>query len=228
MHIHFIQHMRFEYPASIADWAKEKKYTTTYSKIFEEAIFPSENTFDMLVILGGVMSVYDDYKYAWLPAEKIFIKNAIKEKKKVVGVCLGAQLVAEALGAKVFPHIIKEIGWFEVEKVSAHKITNHLPETFTTFHWHGDTFTLPGGAVQLFKTAACEQQGFVYNDHVAALQFHVEVNHDLLTGMTEHENAELIKNTYVQAEDEIKQLTPKYISRQKKYIYGFLDAFIQL
>ncbi len=220
--------MPFEYPASIADWATEKKYISTYTKVFEDATFPSIDTFDTLVIMGGVMGVYEEDKYTWMPSEKIFIKKAIAARKKVLGVCLGAQFIAEALAAKVFPHTTKEIGWLPVEKVTQHKLTNRLPQTFTTFHWHGDTFTLPKDAVHLFKTEACEQQGFVYNNHVVGLQFHAEIKEDLLNGMTENERAELIKNNYVQTEDEIKIFMQQYIIKKKKYMYDFLEAFIHL
>lgn len=102
MRIHFIQHMPFEHPASVADWAAENNHATTYTKVFENTAFPSLNAFDMLVILGGIMGVYDEDKYAWMPAEKVFIRQAIKAKKKVLGICLGAQFIAEALGANVF------------------------------------------------------------------------------------------------------------------------------
>jgi len=226
MHIHFIQHMPFEHPATIADWAEEKNHTTTYTKVFEEVTFPLPDSFNMLVIMGGVMGVYEEDEYDWMLVEKAFIKNAINAKKKVFGVCLGAQLIAEALGAKVFPHTTKEIGWFEVEKVISHKLIQKLPQVFTTFHWHGDTFNLPENAIHLFKTGGCAQQGFVYNDHVAGLQFHMEVKEDLLNGMTENERAELVKDKYVQTEDDIKSFAQQYISQQKKFMYNFLDAFI--
>ena len=228
MHIHFIQHMPFEHAASIADWAAEKNYTTTYTRVFEDATFPLIDAFDMLVIMGGVMGVYEEEEFAWMPAEKAFIKRSIEAKKKVFGVCLGAQFIAESLGAKVSPHTVKEIGWFEVEKVAPHKLTQKLPQTFTTFHWHGDTFNLPDNAIHLFKTEGCEQQGFVHNDHVAGLQFHMEVKEDLLNGMTENERAELIKDKYVQTEEEVKSLMQQYINQQKKFMYEFLDGFIQL
>jgi GMP synthase-like glutamine amidotransferase len=226
MHIHFIQHMPFEHPATIADWAAEKNYISTYTKVFEDAVFPSMDAFDMLVIMGGIMGVYEEEQYAWMAKEKLFIKKAIENNKKVLGVCLGAQLIAEILGAQVFPHTVKEIGWLPVEKVEAHKLTNELPQTFTTFHWHGDTFTLPPGAIHLFKSNACKQQGFAYNNHVVGVQFHMEVKEGLLNDMTEHERAELIKDDYVQTEDEIKSMMQHYISGQKKFMYNLLDAFI--
>jgi GMP synthase (glutamine-hydrolysing) len=86
----------------------------------------------------------------------------------------GHSLLQRHLGAKVFPHTVKEIGWLPVEKVASHKLTEKLSQTFTTFHWHGDTFILPANGIHLFKTKACAQQGFVYNDHVVGLQFHME------------------------------------------------------
>ena len=228
MRIHFIQHMHFEYPGTIADWANEKGFTTSYTKIFQQTSFPSIDSFDMLVIMGGVMGVYEENKYAWMKAEKEFIKKSIAEKKKVLGICLGAQFIVEALGAKVFPHTKKEIGWFQVEKVSSHKLIEKLPQTFTTFHWHGDTFNLPQNATHLFKTNACIQQGFIYDNHVAGLQFHMEIKEDLLNNMIENEREELIKAGYVQTEDEIKNLMTKYIGQQKKYMYEFLKTFVLL
>lgn len=140
----------------------------------------------------------------------------------------GRTVYSRSTWRKRISHTIKEIGWFEVKKVSSHKLTDNLPEAFTTFHWHGDTFTLPDGAVHLFKTKSCIQQGFVYNNHVAALQFHMEVKEDLLNGMTEHERGALVKDAYVQTENEIRQLTPAYINLQKKYLYNFMQAFTSI
>lgn len=228
MRIHFIQHVPFEHPGSITDWAEEYRHITSYTKVFNDATFPSLNDFDMLVIMGGPMGVYEEDRYAWMKAEKLFIKQSIEAKKKVLGICLGAQLVAEALGAKVFPHTSKEIGWLPAEKVINHQLTEHLPQTFTTFHWHGDTFALPENFIHLFKTKACEQQGFVFENRVSGLQFHMEVKENLLIGMTEHERAELIKAGYVQTEEEIKKLTPQFVHQQKTYTYKFLDSFTQL
>ena len=228
MHIHFIQHMPFEYPATIADWTAENNHTTSYTKVFEDATFPAIDTLDMLVIMGGVMGVYEADKYDWMPAEKSFIRNAIEANKKILGICLGAQFIAEALGANVFPHTLKEIGWLPVEKVTTHPLTNKLPGTFTAFHWHSDTFTLPPNAIHLFKTKGCAQQGFVYNNHVAGLQFHLEVKEDLLNGMSKHERAELVSAEYVQTEKELKTLMHQHIGSQKKYMYDLLDAFTAL
>ncbi len=131
MHIHFIQHMPFENPASIADWATENNHTTSYTKVFEDAVFPSTGSFNMLVIMGGIMGVYEEDKYDWMPTEKSFIKRSqMKQKKKVLGVCLGSQFIAEALGSKVFQHTTKEIGWLPVEKVTSHALIEKIAKHF--------------------------------------------------------------------------------------------------
>ncbi len=228
MHIHFIQHVAFEYPGSILDWAVENNYTTSYTKTFEDAEFPQTGTFDFLVILGGPMGVYEEDKYSWMKAEKAFVKSAIDANKKVLGVCLGSQFIANVLGEEVYSHTLKEIGWLPVNKVAEHPLTNALPDEFITFHWHGDTFALPNDTVQLFRSAGCEQQGFVYGNHVAGLQFHMEVKEDLLNGMTENERSELIPAQYVQSEEIINSYIKEQAPKQKAYMKAFLDAFIKL
>ncbi len=228
MHIHFIQHVAFEYPGSIIDWATENNHSTNFTMVFDSPDFPSPQQYDMLVILGGPMGVYEEDIYPWMIFEKQCIRAAVDANKKVFGVCLGAQFIANVLGKEVYPHSAKEIGWWPVQKAGTHKLTEALPAEFITFHWHGDTFDLPEGAVQLFKTGVCAQQGFVYNDHVAALQFHMEVKEDLLNGMTEHEGNELTGEGYVQSEETIKQYIQAEAPKQAAYMKAFLDAFINL
>ena len=108
MKIHFIQHVAFEYPGYLLHWAQQEQHEISFTKIFETVSFPTVENFDMLIVMGGPMGVYEEEKYHWLKEEKIFIKHAIDAKKKVLGICLGSQLVAEALGAKVYQHTIKE------------------------------------------------------------------------------------------------------------------------
>jgi len=228
MHIHFIQHVAFEYPGSIIDWATENNHTTAFTKVFEEAVFPLPAQYDMLVILGGPMGVYEEDIYPWMADEKHCIKAAIAAKKKVLGVCLGSQFIANVLGEEVYPHTLKEIGWWPVQKVTEHALTEGLPVEFITFHWHGDTFKLPGGAVQLFRTAQCGQQGYIYSNHVAGLQFHMEVKQDLLDGMTEHESKELTGEGYVQTAQTIQQNIAVEVPKQNVYMKRLLNNFVNL
>ncbi len=228
MRIHFIQHVPFENPGSIIHWAKENGHVVSFTKVFEFDGFPALHDFDLLIVLGGPMALYEQDKYDWMSLEKIFIKSVIDAGKKVLGICLGAQFVAEALAAKVYPHSLKETGWWPVQKVNEHELSQHLPDEFTAFHWHGDTFDLPEGAIQLFRTTGCEQQGFVYNNHAAGLQFHLEVIEDLLHSMIEYERAELIRAQYVQSEDEILEKAKVHLAEQKDYIGEFIESFVKL
>jgi len=228
MRIHFIQHVPFEYPGSIVDWATENNFTTSYTKIFEGVTFPSTDNFDMLVVLGGPMAVYEEDTLPWIKYEKAFINNAVEAGKKVFGICLGAQLIANVLGEEVYPHIVKEIGWWPVQKMAGHPLTKSLPAQFITFHWHGDTFKLPAGATHLFKTEGCLMQGFALGRNVAGLQFHMEVKADLLNGMTEHERNELTGQGYVQTEETIQSFVEAEAPRQAAYLKAVLDEFIVL
>lgn len=228
MHIHFVQHVAFEYPGSILDWALANNHTTSYTKVFEGDDFPIPTEYDMLVIMGGPMGVYEEDIHPWMKDEKLCIKAAIDAGKKVLGVCLGSQFIASVLGETVAPHTLKEIGWWPVQKVTEHPVTTGLPATFTTFHWHADTFKLPQGAIQLFSTPQCEQQGFVYSNHVVGLQFHMEVKEDLLDGMTEHEGNELTGTGYVQNQQTIQQHLAEEAPKQTRYMHTLLDNFAAL
>lgn len=157
MRVHFIQHVSFETPGYLLNWAERNRYHVTYSKVFETVHFPESNLFDLLIVLGGPMNIYEESIYDWLKSEKHFIKKSIQNNKKVLGICLGAQLVADALGAKIVQHHQKEIGWWPVIKTEhphLSSLTSHMPDAFMSFHWHGDTFDLPEGATQLFSSDA--------------------------------------------------------------------------
>ncbi len=172
-----LKHVPFEGPDSISVWAKEKGLSLKCTNLYDGPAFPAADSFDSLVIMGGPMGVYEQQKYPWLEGELALIREAIRSGKKVLGICLGAQLIAGALGARVYPHTQKEIGWYEVEKVNGGRdpLFAEFPERFVAFHWHGDTFDLPKGAAPLFRSKACENQGYRVGENVLGLQFHPEV-----------------------------------------------------
>lgn len=137
---------------------------------------PAPDDMDLLVVMGGPMGVHDDSAYPWLPVEKNFIQDAIKADRRMVGICLGAQLAAQALGASVYPNAHKEIGWFPVHKTALpHPVLFDMAPTQTVFHWHGDTFDLPSGAMHLAYSDACANQAFIWQERVLGLQFHMEM-----------------------------------------------------
>jgi len=231
MRIHFLQHVLFEHPGYLLSWAKQQNHSVAISYIYEAKPLPATDDFDMLIIMGGPMGAYEDDKYEWLKKEKQFVATAINARKKVLGICLGCQVIANVLGSNVYPHTQKEIGWWPVYKVDAnkeHPLIKSLPDNFTTFHWHGDTFDLPKDTIPLFYSEACANQGFLYKNHVAALQFHAEVQHDLLNDMTEHDKAQLTPAAYVQSEEAINNGLRVFMEAQHQWLCNFVDSFIAI
>lgn len=224
MRIHFIQHVAFETPGYLLQWAREHQHTVSFTHIYEAPVFPHVNDIDWLIVMGGPMGVYQEDQYTWMKPEKEFIRAVIKAGKKVLGICLGSQLVAEALGAKVYPHTQKEIGWWPVKKTGNNAITNNLPDEFISFHWHGDTYDLPPGAVHLLQTDACAHQAFLFDNRVMGLQFHMEAQPENVQAMAEHGKEELVKGGYIQAENEILSNKEHY-TRNNQWMDDLLSAF---
>ncbi len=204
--IHYLQHVPFEGLGYIENWISENNHQISCTKFFENEDLPNPDHFDWLIVMGGPMSVNDYEKHPWLKLEKKLIRNAIEKGKTVIGICLGAQLIASVLGAKVYPGLKKEIGWYPVHKTKAgldHSLLSDLPETFTAFHWHGDTFDLPKDSVHLLQTEVCPNQAFLYNERVLGLQFHFEVTPKSISQITSNCKNELTPDEFIQSEEEI-------------------------
>ncbi len=209
MNIHYFQHVPFEGLGSIENWARKPDHKMTATRFYEDHKLPFIDICDMLIVMGGPMSVHDEDKYDWLTEEKRFIEKAIIRGKKVIGICLGAQLIAEVLGSKVYKNKEKEIGWMPIELTPEGKKANvfsDFTDNQTVFHWHGDTFDLPNGAVQLARTEACEQQAFLYDNHVLGLQFHLETTEETVMAMIENCKDDLAQTgNYIQSIEALKQ-----------------------
>ncbi len=211
MKIHWLQHVDFEGLGSMESWSRKKGFDLTCTRLFADDPLPALEEFDLLIVMGGPMGVLDEGQYPWLQQEKNFLQKVIAAGKPVLGICLGAQLLADVLGAKVFPNKEKEIGWFPVLRADVvpdgsklpEQLTNILPSSQTVFHWHGDTFSLPEEAVRLYSSEACANQAFVYNERVIALQFHLETTPESITALIENCRAELMPATWIQQEGEI-------------------------
>ncbi len=227
MKVHILQHESFESPGIIEDWIKEKKHSLSFTKFYENDKLPELDEFDWLIIMGGPMGVYDENKFPWLKAEKEFIGHSIEKGKIVLGICLGSQLVAAALGAKVYQNKFKEIGWMDVNLKGNSKnnfLSSLLSKTTRVFQWHGDTFDIPAGAVHLAESEACRNQAFIYEDRVLALQFHCEITENSLMEMLEACRSELKKERYVQTAEEIIA-QKNLISSNNKVMRILLDKF---
>ena len=208
LRIHYIQHVHFEGLGYISAWLQQEGHTITATKLFQPAYsFPSLNDFDALIVMGGPMGVYDDHLYNWLQPEKIFIEDCVQVGKKVLGICLGAQLLAVCLGAKVHTAKNKEIGWFPVTAANECKnvswFYNLFKEHPAVFHWHGDKFEIPYGALNLLSSVANNNQAFWYNPNVIGLQFHLESTGESLQLMIKEGAAELKQGDFIQDAESI-------------------------
>ena len=192
--------------AHIEVWAERRGSTISGTKLFSGEQLPSIDDFDWLVIMGGPMGVYDEGQYTWLVDEKKFIEKAIIAEKKVLGICLGAQLIAAVSGAKVYKNEYKEIGWFDVCKTpeaDKSRVLAKLPESFRPLHWHGDTFDLPTGARKLAQSSACSNQAFELGERVIGLQFHLESTLDSISGLITNCSEELTGGQFIQNAEQI-------------------------
>src|SRR6516165_3211979 len=169
-----LQHVEFEGPAAIADWAADRRVPVRVCHLGHNGILPSIYDFDMLTVMGGPMNANDQAQLDWLGPEIALVREAIAADKTVFGVCLGAQMIAKAMGARVYPGNAKEIGWFPVERMGAHPLFGGLPDSFTPLHWHGETFDLPRGAKLLAKSKIALNQAFAVGQRVLGVQFHME------------------------------------------------------
>ena len=139
-----------------------------------------------LLVMGGPMGVYEVDEYPYLADEQRLIEHALREQKPVLGVCLGSQLLAATLGARVAPGPRKEIGWFEVtaaDVAAKDPLLGRAPSKFVALHWHGDVFDLPSGAVSLARSALTVHQAFRYGGHAHGLLFHLEAKPDQVEKM---------------------------------------------
>ncbi len=194
MAVHYLQHVPFEGLGAIEDWCCARGHSITVTRLYAEPL-PRRVEGDLLVVMGGPMNIYQEERHPWLAAEKSLLRDAIAEGARVLGICLGAQLLADVLGGSVTRNPEREIGWFPVELVpeaGAIPGFDRLPPRFIALHWHGDTFSIPEGALRLAGSEACANQAFAWDEgRVLGLQFHLEETIESLTLLVQHAAHEL-------------------------------------
>jgi GMP synthase (glutamine-hydrolysing) len=214
MNIHWLQHVDFEGLGCIEPWLTRTGHDVTCTRLWAGDGLPATADVDGLIVMGGPMGISDDKQYPWLIAEKAFIKNIIDQNKPVLGICLGAQLIAEVLGSRVWKNEHKEIGFYECRASVPLALNDRdgrsafLPDQFFPLHWHGDTFGIPDGAVRLASSEATENQAFVYNDNVLALQFHLETTEQSLLTLYENARDEIADAPFIQTLEEMRPFFP--------------------
>ena len=182
MNVLIIKNVSVEGPGTIEDHLRAGYIPCTIIDLERGHSLPAIDIYTHLVIMGGPMAVYEMDRTPYLKDEALFIEKAVQARKHVLGVCLGAQMLAHVLGARVFAGGAKEIGWYDVTLTEEGMRDGCMAELAVdsrriaqVFQWHGDTFDLPLGAVRLASSALYPNQAFRYGDHVYALQFHIEV-----------------------------------------------------
>jgi len=223
--IHVLQHVPFETPGCIIHWAEDMGYPVASTHFYRGELLPDPGEFDLLVVMGGPMSVHDTAVYPWLTDEKRFIDLSVSSGKGVIGICLGAQLIAEVLGSSVRSNGEREIGWhriFRSDESTGNDLFDEIPDGIEVFHWHGETFDIPRGALHGFSSDCCRNQAFLFDGRVLGLQFHLEVTPHLLHEMLNNCRGEIIPSDYVQGEDEILSGV-KYIRENNSIMYSLLD-----
>lgn len=190
LRLHGIRHESFEREAELAVWAAEHGHSLSHTDLWNGEALPELSSFDWLLVMGGPMGVYDEDKYPWLAGEKRFLRQAVDAGKRILGVCLGAQLLSVVLGGQVTRNRYGEIGWHQVQATpqAAHsRVFAGLPQEYEAFHWHGDTFSIPEGALWTAKSEACAHQAFeACGGRVVGLQFHLETNAESMREIAEH------------------------------------------
>lgn len=180
MRVHCLSHVPHEGPGILRELVARRGGTLTEWRLFESPQLPALDAIDWLIIMGGPMSVNDAPKLSWMPAEQALIRALVEQIQAggpghALGICLGAQFLAQALGAKVAPLPEQEIGWWPVHLSATPGPLGDWPTAFAAFHWHGEGLALPAGCENLASSAQCPHQAFACGPRILGLQFHAEM-----------------------------------------------------
>ena len=229
MNVLIIKHIDNEGPGLIEDVLRQMKIPFYILSLKPGIPFPKLDGLTHVVILGGPMNVYEEDEYPFLKNEDLFIKEAIQRGKSVLGICLGAQLIAKALGAQVFKAPTKEIGWYEVsltDEGSKDPLFMSLPKKIPVFQWHGDTFEIPKAGKLMATSTYIPHQAFRYGQNVYGLQFHLEVTERMIEDWMEtYEEAFDISRPAHLSKTEVITETQINIEAYTKRGLGFLSHF---
>lgn len=225
MKIHWFQHVPFEGLGSIESWIQSRGFVSVCTRLWADDPMPQPADVEFLIVMGGPMSVNDERTFPWLRGEKEIVRAVIDREKPVLGVCLGAQMIASAMGAEVFKGQEPEIGWMPVEKTGESESSPFaLRESLPVFQWHGETFDLPTGAIRLASSRVCQNQAFLLGRTVVGLQFHLETTPESAAALVENCPEDLAAGgPHVQAADEILARTEECSKRTRPELFRLLD-----
>lgn len=224
MKVRVLQHVPFEGLGCIESWLVSKGAEVYFTRFFKSDALPSVWNEDLVIVLGGPMSVNDEAQLPWLMDEKKWIRQAIKKGKSVLGICLGAQLISTALGGRVYPATEREIGCFPVFGIKGEGKGFCFPESLEVLHWHGETFDLPPGAVHLAFSAACKNQAFCLGSRVFGIQFHLEASVETVDLMLQNASKNLLPGRFVQSAEEIQSKVVRHSAAMNAWMERVLNS----
>jgi GMP synthase-like glutamine amidotransferase len=224
MHLAILQHMVHEGPAALLDWTAARGHRTAIWPLYDRPSLPAIEQFDGLIVLGGAMSVHDSDSHLWLEPERQLIRDALAAGRPVLGICLGAQQLAHALGMRVFPNEEREVGFWPIHREGD---ALPLPSTLLACHWHGDTFDLPENAMLLASSEGCRNQIFVTADGLGlGLQCHLEASAAWVDACCTHDASYLIPGRWMQSAPRLRAERAAYPAMHAALL-GLLDAFFR-
>lgn len=231
MKILFVIHAEFEKPGYIEIWAKKQGHHTQEVNPYKGEKLPDAKSFDFLIVMGGPQSPLEIDKFPYLSDEIKLIKQAIKNKKRILGVCLGAQLIGEALGGTTERSPNREIGAYPIElfkEAQYDPVFRRFSEKFTVMHWHSDMPGIPKGGVLLAKSKGCPRQIFRYGDRIYGFQCHLELTKELVRKMIECCPDDLKPGTYIMSKEELMKINYSQINSKIENILDYLASLPEL
>lgn len=226
--IYILQHVSFEGPGMILPILNKMGLSSRIIHLYKNEKIPTKQETDRLIVMGGPMNMEDEEQYPWLRTEKKLIRDLIESGKPVLGICLGAQLIAHVMGNDVYPAKDHEIGWYPIlltKQAEDHSATKSWKKEPMVYHWHGNTFDLPVGAVHLASTKLCKNQAFILNENVIGLQFHLEIGRPEVEKMIENWGRYRKSGPSVQSPEEMLQKSDA-AAETKKMLEQLLEYWI--
>jgi GMP synthase (glutamine-hydrolysing) len=208
MRLHLLEHDPDSLRQSnINLWADNKGHQVSKSDVFRMEELPLLDEFDWLLVMGGSQHAWEEEIHPWLADEKEFISRALEIGKPILGICFGAQLLAESLGGRVFPNREKEIGWYDVTQNREGQrsfLFRNVPQSFKSFHWHSDHFSLPPDCICLAHSDVTQNQAFVHNSlPIVGVQFHPEYTREMVRYYSEEYGHEWAQGPYVAGKEAV-------------------------
>ena len=219
------EHVPFEELGSIESWLKGKNAQVDFCRVYAKDPLPIIEKYELFIFLGGSMSANDERHYPWLVEEKTYIRELVALNKAVIGICLGAQIIADAMGGRVYHNYTNEIGWFDVHLNPEAGNPLQLPETMTVFHWHGETMELPPQAKLLASSQQCHNQVYLLNERVLGTLCHFEATRESTYSTLLHCMDELSGETgsFVQDSEEIQSQSDEHYEQMTEWMFRILD-----